>query len=30
MTPNQYVESIVKKHKLSDTIDDFTDSTIVA
>ena len=29
MTANQYVESIVKKHKLQDTIDNYTDNTVV-
>ncbi len=29
MTANQYVESIVKKHKLPDTIDNYTDNTVV-
>lgn len=29
MTQNQYVESVVKKYKLPDTIDNYTDSTVV-
>ena len=29
MTANQYVESIVKKYKLPDTIDNYTDNTVV-
>lgn len=29
MTDNQYVESIVKKHKLPDTVDNYTDNTVV-
>lgn len=29
MTPNQYVENVVNKHKLPDTIDNYTDSTVV-
>ena len=29
MTANHYVESIVKKHKLPDTIDNYTDNTVV-
>lgn len=29
MTPNQYIENVVKKHKLPDSIDNYTDSTVV-